>query len=229
MKTFTSSILAFAALASQAEAFWGKSHMLLARASQDMLETNYPDVFSAILSELEVLELSNPEICQEDKHPFTECAPFADHIKGMGYAFQSDWHFINLPYLDEPGTTLADFSFTQPDMDVGGALTDFHKFMKGEISGSESAYTNEVVAKFSDETQQRSFILRMLVHYVGDIHQPEHTTALVDSKYPTGDRGGNSETVPSVQGASNLHAIWDSAIYAFPGKPKPVSQSVTRT
>ena len=153
MKTFTSSILAFAALASQAEAFWGKSHMLLARASQDMLETNYPDVFSAILSELEVLELSNPEICQEDKHPFTECAPFADHIKGMGYSFQSDWHFINLPYLDEPGTTLADFTFTQPDVDVVGALTDFHKFMKGEISGSESAYTNEVVAKFSDESQ----------------------------------------------------------------------------
>jgi len=40
--------------------------MLLAREAQAILETNYPDVFAAILKELTVLELSNPEIVQED-------------------------------------------------------------------------------------------------------------------------------------------------------------------
>ena len=29
-----------------------------------------------------------------------ECAPFADTIKGQGYSFQSDWHFVNQPYTD---------------------------------------------------------------------------------------------------------------------------------
>jgi hypothetical protein len=54
------------------------------------------------------------------------------------------------------------------------------------------------------------------MHYVGDIHQPLHATARVDHEYPSGDRGGNSFPVPSVDGAKNLHAVWDSVVYAFP-------------
>ena len=76
----------------------------------------------------------------EGDNPFTECATFADDIKGQGYSFQSDWHFINLPYLDEPGTTLDDFSFSMPDVDVVHALDDLTKFLKNEITASESTY-----------------------------------------------------------------------------------------
>ena len=61
----------------------------------------------------------------------------------------------------------------------------------------------------------------MLVHYVGDIHQPEHSATLVDSKYPQGDEGGNAEKIPSVDGADDLHFVWDSGIFEYPGKPKP--------
>ena len=53
-----------------------------------------------------------PDLVEEKNHPFSECATFADNIKGEGYSFQAGWHFINLPYLDEPGTSLDDFSFT---------------------------------------------------------------------------------------------------------------------
>ena len=63
----------------------------------------------------------------------------------------------------------------------------------------------------------------MLVHYVGDVHQPEHAAALVDSEYPTGDRGGNSEKIPSKDGVSSLHFVWDSVLYEYTGRPTLVS------
>lgn len=38
----------------------------------------------------------------------------------------------------------------------------------------------------------QSFNLRLLVHYIGDIHQPLHTVSRYDSKdFAEGDRGGN--------------------------------------
>jgi hypothetical protein len=42
---------------------------------------------------------------------------------------------------------------------------------------------------------------------------------LVNATYPKGDAGGNYEKVPSVNGISNLHAVWDSQIYQYPGYP----------
>ena len=84
---------------------------------------------------------------------------------------------------------------------------------------------NEVVSKFPFEEDQRSFVLRLIVHYVGDVHQPEHSTALVDHKYPSGDRGGTSEKIPSKDGVGTLHFVWDSVLYKYTGRPKLVSIS----
>ena len=49
--------------------------------------------------------------------------------------------------------------------------------------------------------------------------------ALVDQDYPKGDEGGNFEKVPDTHhdGVDNLHAIWDSVIYEFPGYQTLVS------
>lgn len=143
----------------------------------------------------------------------------------MGYSFQSGWHFINLPYLDQGGS-LDDYDFVQPDYDVVGALTDFTGFLKGTTSVSSSYYLTQVAKYFSYEEDQKSFALRLIIHYIGDIHQPLHAVAEVDSTYPTGDRGGNSEKMPSQGGVSNLHALWDSDIYTYEGYPDlPLSSS----
>ena len=61
--------------------------------------------------------------------------------------------------------------------------------------------------------------MRLVIHYVGDVHQPLHATARVDDQFPAGDRGGNSFTLTSREGAKNLHAVWDSVIYAEAGNP----------
>jgi hypothetical protein len=64
------------------------------------------------------------------------------------------------------------------------------------------------------EADGLSTAMRLMMHYAGDIHQPLHATARVNNDYPAGDRGGNSFPIPSIDGAKNLHSVWDSVIYS---------------
>lgn len=90
----------------------------------------------------------------------------------------------------------------------------------------DSYYVNYIQDYFENDADVRSFALRLVIHYIGDVHQPLHATTRVDSDYPKGDKGGNSEKLPSIEGAYNLHSVWDSIIYAFPGYPDlPLSRS----
>ena len=75
------------------------------------------------------------------------------------------------------------------------------------------------MSKITDEGQARSFALRLLIHYVGDLHQPLHATAKVDSTYPKGDAGGNFFILPELDNAKNLHSVWDSVLYLFTDTP----------
>lgn len=156
----------------------------------------------------------------EGDHPFTECATFADNIKGQGYSFQSDWHFIDQPYFADGGS-LEDYpDFEISDVDVLDALTDLTAFLKGEYVSSSSTYISQIQDHFSSVNDQKSFALRLVIHYVGDIHQPLHSVSEVDNQYPKGDRGGNSEYInPSIDGVGNLHSVWDSVMYTDTGYP----------
>lgn len=51
----------------------------------------------------------------------------------------------------------------------------------------------------------KQLALKMVVHFLGDIHQPLHTGRATD-------RGGNNRTVYFFDRESNLHSIWDTSI-----------------
>ena len=59
-----------------------------------------------------------------------------------------------------------------------------------------------------------SFHLRLLIHYIGDIHQPLHTSSRYTKEYPNGDEGGNYYKVSEkkVSEIKNLHMLWDSVL-----------------
>ena len=81
---------------------------LVARRAEDILNTEDPEALARAINELAVLKQSQPTlITREDQHPFTECATFSDDIKGF-LGFQSGWHFVDQPYLDQGGS-LEDF------------------------------------------------------------------------------------------------------------------------
>ena len=209
--------------------------LTVARQAQSLLEQNNPEVLTAVLEEFKPLKKYYADLMKnEGNNPFTECATWADDIKGKGYDFQSGWHFINTPYFDEEDTSESDFpEWSMPDEDIVKCLDSLTKFLKGDMSTSEQAsdnYVSKIADKFYYVEDQRSMAVRLIIHYIGDVHQPLHSTALVDSKYPKGDAGGNFEHIPDMDEAGqihNLHAVWDSVFNTYTGYPKLVSKLTT--
>ncbi len=80
---------------------------------------------------------------------------------------------------------------------------------------------NVEILKTSTDKNAQAQALRFVIHFVGDIHQPLHCTALVSSANPNGDQGGNLVKI-KIRGDdgtlrdSNLHSYWDGGIGAFP-------------
>ena len=56
--------------------------------------------------------------------------------------------------------------------------------------------------------EEKAFHLKMLVHFVGDLHQPLHV-GIGD------DRGGNRFQVQWFDEGTNLHRIWDSSLIDY--------------
>lgn len=56
--------------------------------------------------------------------------------------------------------------------------------------------------------------LKLLIHYVADISQPLHNVNRITADLPDGDKGGNLFNLTYHLGVSELHALWDTAIYS---------------
>jgi hypothetical protein len=65
-----------------------------------------------------------------------------------------------------------------------------------------------VVRNTNAVASDRAINLRYIIHFIGDIHQPLHTTALVSSNQPNGDAGGNLFYTSGQW--NNLHSMWDA-------------------
>ncbi|SMO55412.1 S1/P1 nuclease [Fodinibius sediminis] len=100
------------------------------------------------------------------------------------YDYTSDWHWVTIP----DGMTYEETE-KNPDGDLIQALRSIIEELKtGELPGAE-------------EKEK----LKMLIHLVGDLHQPMHVG--------TGnDRGGNDTRVEWFYEPSNLHRVWDSGM-----------------
>lgn len=60
-----------------------------------------------------------------------------------------------------------------------------------------------------------STAMRFLIHLIGDMHQPLHMSALVDERFPSGDKGGNAYLLKNHYSSPELHAVWDHVVYEF--------------
>lgn len=63
-----------------------------------------------------------------------------------------------------------------------------------------------------------AFHLRSIIHFVGDVHTPNHNAALFSSQFPTGDYGANGYKLncPFGSACMNLHFIWDAVGLRLP-------------
>ncbi len=119
-----------------------------------------------------------------EAEPMAEVPGFPDPLR------HRDWHYIDV-FFSTDGTPL-------PPGEDGGARTVV-KAMLAELAASTAS------------DARRSYDLPWLIHVIGDLHQPLHTSARVDAAHPTGDAGGNGFRLADST-TRNLHSLWDGAL-----------------
>jgi len=110
---------------------------------------------------------------------------YADEIKSdKKYRKYSSWHYVNMG-LDETYDTAE----KNPKGDLVTAIATCIKTLKNKESSED-----DIV-----------FHLKMLVHLIGDLHQPMHIGRRED-------KGGNDIQVQWFGQGTNLHSVWDTKI-----------------
>ncbi len=196
----------------------------MARIAFDKLTAEAPDALKKANSLLSVASKDDPKFNDaEGDHPFVESATMADTIKYRGGGWQSDWHFIDTPFLDEGGDA-SDFpDFKLSATNITAAIKGIMAWITEEPGYKEHFVYTTMMKHMKDEQYGQSYALRLLIHYMGDVHQPLHCLARLDKENPAGDRGGNTFEVPNHYDAKNLHSVWDAVIYEFHKNDKLVS------
>ena len=151
----------------------------------------------------------------ERNHPFVECGRFADEIRvdpAKDGIWQYFWHFVDTGYFNEGGsyTDFPDFKIEKDSINL--AIPYIMNWLTRKGDYQSTFVYKEMIKRYPTEDQALSVALRLLIHYLGDVHQPLHTVARVNSHYPEGDHGGNGVKLPELNGTDNLHSVWDSMV-----------------
>ncbi|MEO6922588.1 MAG: S1/P1 nuclease [Bryocella sp.] len=168
---------------------WGRAgHRLTALVAQDHLDP---------AAKAQVQELLG-------KETMADVAPWADGYR-VSHPETGAWHFVDIPRADARFDRARDCPVSQTD-----ATSPWHDCVTDRIMYFEGRLGDKSLSK-----DDRAFALKMLIHFVGDLHQPFH--AIGD------DRGGNGISVSflgSKQCGSykcNLHGVWDESIIDHEG------------
>jgi hypothetical protein len=156
-------------------------HLFAANIAQDTLLATSPDSFDQASDILKPLEEYNATLTyREGDHAFVECATFADDIKYHGGAWQSDFHFEAKLWTPESDT--GDYTGQIKKHNLTYGMESIVQWLSIRDDGSDylDSYIydyiqNRLYPGLPDVAQ--SYALRMLIHYVGDMHQPFHTEA----------------------------------------------------
>lgn len=192
------------------------STVLVANIAQNRLLENSPSSLAQAEAELKPLEIFAPDLTTgEANHTFVEAATFADDVKYHGGAWQSDFHFEQNPFQLKNDTNEWNYSHKTRNSTYGSAnLIQWLSLRDDGDEYKESYIYNYIMNLYNqDEQVARSYALRLLIHYVGDIHQPFHNEMFYSAEFPDGDKGGNLVPLKSHYGVDELHALWDQIMY----------------
>jgi hypothetical protein len=120
---------------------------------------------------------------------------FSDEIRyDNAFKHTSSWHYINLPL----GLSYNEFLIalkSDTTQNVYNVLLKMEKEVKNPYNTKE----------------QKTFALKMIIHLVGDLHQPMHVSR-------EEDQGGNKIKLKFQGKDTNLHSLWDSGLIEYNGK-----------
>jgi hypothetical protein len=203
----------FALLTFPARAWDISGHMIVAQVAYPRLNTNAAAHLARFAAQMEF-----------SQHHFNgvNIAAWADEIKNVGNRYRH-WHFIDLGCPDSHFDLLTS---PAPLKQVDGDLVSALKLCQAVVKGQQDPL-------ILDEATA----VALLVHFVGDIHQPLHcsshyyTQAHIEPGHvraaaAVSDRGGNAIDVSNFKDTyPELHEFWDKAYKA----KRPVLLNATIT
>ena len=118
-----------------------------------------------------------------DGHGLAFISTFADDIKSdRRYDAFYTWHYVNMPF---------DVSYEASEKNPKGDL----------VTGINTC--KRIILDEHSSKEDKIFYLKLLVHLIGDLHQPMHVGRAED-------KGGNTIQVRWFDDGTNLHSVWDS-------------------
>lgn len=183
---------------------WNKAgHMVAGALAYRELKNSSPNVLSKTLEILRKhphfeerwtprLALVNDQ-ADKDMYLFMLAARWPDDIRGDPDFDTPEWHYVNFPFRPPSDRT------RKPR---GNDILD----------GIEE--NSRIIKDNNQAEEDRAVALCWIFHLVGDIHQPLHSSALFNARFPQGDRGGTKfyVRVSPESGTYSLHKLWDEMI-----------------
>lgn len=118
-------------------------------------------------------------------HSLAFASTYADEIRSDKRFREYDpWHYVNFPF-----NSTYEAHPKSAGRDIMVAINKCVEILKDKESSDAD----------------RVFYLKLLIHFIGDLHQPLHI-GLAE------DRGGNNFKVKWFGKATNLHSVWDSKL-----------------
>jgi len=161
-------------------------HMMVAQIAYSQLDSTTLDKIS---NDISIFENFFPNYSD----PYSG-AVWSDYINKY-MKFFSTWHYIDIPYNPSNISGVPNAS----NINIVWAL-------------------ETIVDSYSQDNNiswDYGFVIRWLLHLLGDIHQPLHNIELYNTTYPKGDQGGNLIKIIYQNKLMDLHSFWDSCAQLY--------------
>lgn len=144
-------------------------------------------------------DVANGDKATQDHWIFQQAATWPDIIRKSDFD-RPNWHYVDFPFFISGERRIkANISSDFP------TKSDPKKYNVSQAA----KYCLATVKDRGAAEQAKGLAYCWLLHLVGDMHQPLHSTAIFSDYFPNGDRGGNE--IPLTRGR-NLHSLWDNLL-----------------
>jgi len=181
-------VTCFLLLTQPVECWLDGGHMLVAQVAYNHLD---PEVKERVDVLSEAFAFFYPE-----HQSFITSSTWMDYVRCKGglYIFDT-WHYVDIPYDPEGVLTPEQKEKLLIENETHSVIEGIQQAKK-TLRGSRAS------------TFEKALMLRVLIHCVGDIHTPLHTTSRYTPELLNGDRGGNGFKLKGEH--KNLHVLWDT-------------------
>ena len=207
-------------LSGLATAWHSQGHLLVAEIAKQHLQTTQLGKEALAWTTSVIRPFS--QFCGEKMYPFVEAATWPDKIKELEWNTMDNWHFYDRPVF-RPPTYKPPKPLKEVSQNIIFVLNKAYRHLSSKKTPKDMKYGK------AGSVMPKSIDFRFLIHFVGDIHQPLHCSAMYSERFPEGDMGGNLFLIKNYgdknRYTNNLHYIWDDLMQQGAEVFPPLSQA----